>query len=233
MRLFMIFTKDKKNGFTIVELVICIAVIGILSAILIPTFSGLISDAKETAKQTALSNAYTEYVSKNADSGLFFEKDSIYISYEEKLYCFENGRYVVLKNDNNEIVTQANAENSGYILFDYKCNNLNVYYKQSNFIIDTNEDDTNQENTDISNNELQENLILAWNEAKEDLGYTDDEQRDIMFAKESEQKGYYEVYAYSSGSNYELYITETIEILETDYTINTDTTYNGYYVVTI
>ena len=36
----------KKKGFTIVELVIVIAVVGILSAVLIPTFSNLIEKAK-------------------------------------------------------------------------------------------------------------------------------------------------------------------------------------------
>ena len=42
---------NKKRGFTIVELVIVVAVIGILSAILIPTFSGLSNTAKENALQ--------------------------------------------------------------------------------------------------------------------------------------------------------------------------------------
>ena len=226
----MIYTKDKKKGFTIVELVICIAVIGILSAILIPTFSGLISDANETAKQTALNNAYTEYVSKNADTGIFLEKNEFYICYEENLYCFENNKYITLKNENDELITQTNAENFGYILLDYKCNNLNVYYKQLDFTNDSSENNTNQENT--STDELQDNLILAWNEAKEDLGYTDDEQRDVMFAKESVE-GYYDIYAYSSDLTYKLYLTDTIELLKTDYTINTERTYNGFYAVTI
>ena len=69
--------KNKKKGFTIVELVIVIAVIGILSAVLIPTFSKLISNAKETAKQAALNSAYTEYVSKNTATGEFLNKKPI------------------------------------------------------------------------------------------------------------------------------------------------------------
>ena len=43
----------KKKGFTIVELVIVIAVIAVLSAVLIPTFAGLINRSK-VAADTAL-----------------------------------------------------------------------------------------------------------------------------------------------------------------------------------
>lgn len=41
--------KQTKKGFTLVELVIVIAVIAILSAILIPTFGNVIKEANETA----------------------------------------------------------------------------------------------------------------------------------------------------------------------------------------
>ena len=37
--------RKAKKGFTIIELVIVIAVIGILAAVLIPTFSGVIDNA--------------------------------------------------------------------------------------------------------------------------------------------------------------------------------------------
>ena len=42
-------THNKKRGFTIVELVIVIAVIAILSAVMVPTFSGVVRKAKESA----------------------------------------------------------------------------------------------------------------------------------------------------------------------------------------
>lgn len=41
--------KMNKKGFTIVELVIVIAVIAILAAVMIPTFSGIITKAQESA----------------------------------------------------------------------------------------------------------------------------------------------------------------------------------------
>ena len=45
--------RNTKKGFTIVELIIVIAVIAVLAAVLIPTFSNLIQKANE-AKDTAL-----------------------------------------------------------------------------------------------------------------------------------------------------------------------------------
>lgn len=43
--------KTNKKGFTIVELVIVIAVIAILAAVLIPTFSGVVARANQSAAQ--------------------------------------------------------------------------------------------------------------------------------------------------------------------------------------
>ena len=41
--------KKLKKGFTLVELVIVIAVIAVLAAVLIPTFSGIVNRAKVTS----------------------------------------------------------------------------------------------------------------------------------------------------------------------------------------
>ena len=49
----------KKKGFTIVELVIVIAVIAILSAVLIPTFSNLIKKANLANDQSMIRNMNT------------------------------------------------------------------------------------------------------------------------------------------------------------------------------
>ena len=48
--------KMNKKGFTIVELVIVIAVIAIMSAVLIPTFSGIIKKSRESSDQSAVRN---------------------------------------------------------------------------------------------------------------------------------------------------------------------------------
>ncbi|MBQ8414379.1 MAG: type II secretion system protein [Clostridia bacterium] len=54
--------RNNKKGFTIVELVIVIAVIAILSAVLIPTFGGIVDKANESARDQEARNAFTEYL---------------------------------------------------------------------------------------------------------------------------------------------------------------------------
>ena len=73
--------KKAKKGFTIVELVIVIAVIGILSAILIPTFANLTQQANETALKSNLAGAYSKYASEAAadDAIEFVGQDKVYL----------------------------------------------------------------------------------------------------------------------------------------------------------
>ena len=52
--------KTNKKGFTIVELVIVIAVIAILAAVLIPTFSGIITKANQSAVTQTAAALYKE-----------------------------------------------------------------------------------------------------------------------------------------------------------------------------
>ena len=48
--------NTNKKGFTIVELVVVVAVIAILAAVLIPTFSGIIKKANQSKDQQAIAN---------------------------------------------------------------------------------------------------------------------------------------------------------------------------------
>ena len=50
--------KLNKKGFTIVELVIVIAVIAILASVMIPTFSGIVSKAQESAARQQATSKY-------------------------------------------------------------------------------------------------------------------------------------------------------------------------------
>lgn len=58
--------KSNKKGFTIVELVIVIAVIAILAAVLIPTFSNVVTNAKKSAAMQNARNAYENYLADHA-----------------------------------------------------------------------------------------------------------------------------------------------------------------------
>lgn len=52
--------NSNKKGFTIVELVIVIAVIAILAAVMIPTFGNVIEKANDSSRQQAAAAAYKE-----------------------------------------------------------------------------------------------------------------------------------------------------------------------------
>ena len=53
---------NRKNGFSVIELVIVIAVIAVLSAVLIPTFGNLIDDAQNSARDQKAKNAYSDFI---------------------------------------------------------------------------------------------------------------------------------------------------------------------------
>ena len=78
--------RSNKKGFTIVELVIVIAVIAILAAVMIPTFTSLTNNAKDSARDQEAKNAFTNYlVYKNAEPD---KNDVIFVEYEGKTYKY-------------------------------------------------------------------------------------------------------------------------------------------------
>lgn len=64
--------KMNKKGFTIVELVIVIAVIGILAAVLIPTFSGIVEKANASARLQEARNSYVEYLAAHPSAEIAY-----------------------------------------------------------------------------------------------------------------------------------------------------------------
>ncbi len=81
--------KMSCKGFTIVELVIVIAVIAILAAVLIPTFSGVIDNASKSAAKSDARAAYTEYTYKNV------ENSPLAVDF---IYEYDTDKFVVIKN---------------------------------------------------------------------------------------------------------------------------------------
>ena len=80
--------KLNKKGFTIVELVIVIAVIAILAGVLIPTFAGITNKAKNNAALQEARNIYTVYVSQvNAQV-----EDEVYVKVEDKTFKVVKGQ---------------------------------------------------------------------------------------------------------------------------------------------
>ena len=77
--------RKAKKGFTIIELVIVIAVIGILAAVLIPTFSNVIDKANATAAMENAKNAYTNFLVDNADK-MVMDNANFQINVDDKYY---------------------------------------------------------------------------------------------------------------------------------------------------
>ena len=101
--------KNRKKGFTIVELVIVIAVIGILSAILIPTFAGLTRNAQEKALQLSLRDAYGAYSADYADQEGYVAEKDVYLLAEGETLSSSSKVYQL--NDKG-VWVEANVSNS-------------------------------------------------------------------------------------------------------------------------
>lgn len=102
--------SNNKKGFTLVELVIVVAVIAILSAILIPTIGTVIKDAKDAAVKSDLRTVITNKMIERDDDGnivdnepvapgYFFYKETADAAYTYVLYW--NGSEVALAPDGN------------------------------------------------------------------------------------------------------------------------------------
>ncbi len=83
--------KANKKGFTIVELVIVIAVIAILAAVLIPTFASVTERAKESKAMQQARIAYENYLAENADKADL--KKDICIKVDKYYFYVTDGQF--------------------------------------------------------------------------------------------------------------------------------------------
>ena len=95
--------RSNKKGFTIVELVIVIAIIAILAAVLIPTFASLVQKANESNALAEAKNLVTEMLTEillgkegDADLLVFSEKGSDVYAYA---YSRTEGKIIAYKNN--------------------------------------------------------------------------------------------------------------------------------------
>lgn len=63
--------KSKQQGFTIVELLIVIVVIGILAALVITTFTGIQKKARDTERQTDIKAVHSQLEAYYAQNGSY------------------------------------------------------------------------------------------------------------------------------------------------------------------
>ena len=103
---------NNKKGFTIVELVIVIAVIGILAGVLIPTFSGIQQSAKESAAFQECKNVLSSVLALNEGAipaktlfSVNSDKDASTIEYN---FIYENQK---LGNNTKDVTSNRAALN--------------------------------------------------------------------------------------------------------------------------
>lgn len=113
--------KTNKKGFTLVELVIVIAVIAILAAVLIPVFTNIIGDAKEKAALADARNVYEQYIVAQAQAQNEVPDNLIIESDETHCFIVKDGEF---KTDVLESLDKAEAEFDNYTWTEnneYKC----------------------------------------------------------------------------------------------------------------
>ena len=84
----MISLKRKQSGFTIVELLIVIVVIGILAALVVTTFSGIQRKARDSERQTDIGAVHSQV----------------------EAYYAQNGRYPTNANLDDDVFVKANLK---------------------------------------------------------------------------------------------------------------------------
>ena len=108
--------KTNKKGFTIVELVIVIAVIAILSAVLIPTFTNVTKNAKKSAALQEATSALTVVLTE--EQGMLDSTKTYYFEVKNntETYWFTvaNGKLTALENaptvtDNDKVYTKTSV----------------------------------------------------------------------------------------------------------------------------
>lgn len=115
---------NNKKGFTIVELVIVIAVIGILAGVLIPTFSSIVGKANASAAQQTAANALKIVLAEVAGTENNFTSATFYVLDSNK-----NVEYTV--SYTNGELGSANEATETKAITEYAVSGKTYYAKES------------------------------------------------------------------------------------------------------
>ena len=124
--------KLNKRGFTIVELSIVVAVIAILSAVLVPTFTGMVKKSKNTATIQDAQAAYTQYITTAIDKGDEYEANAIYeveVNNTTKYIALKAGKAILETNSDSVKYYDGKLEAAQELDADITGDNLDTYVK--------------------------------------------------------------------------------------------------------
>lgn len=111
----------RKKGFTLIELIIIIAVLGILMGILFPTFSSLIKKSKESARIQTLTTIRKELLFSESYFETVEDMEGVVFKIDNSYYIQENGEI-----QSFEVIEERRL--NPYIFDVYKCpENVRVY----------------------------------------------------------------------------------------------------------
>ena len=96
--------KNNRKGFTITELVIVIAVIAILAAVLIPTFTSIITKAQKSSAMQEARAAFTEYMASVDYADGKTPASQVVIKGGDYFFVAEDGKF-----DDTAYATEAEA----------------------------------------------------------------------------------------------------------------------------
>ena len=106
--------KNTRKGFTIVELIIVIAVIAILAAVLIPTFGTVIDKANQSAALQEAKIAHTEDLSVLDGQASNFLKEKYFTKTTDTAIAEVKDYYTIANGVAAKVVTPAVADIANY-----------------------------------------------------------------------------------------------------------------------
>ena len=135
--------RNMKKGFTLVELVIVIAVIAILAGVLIPTFGGIIDKANASAVQQEAATIWKEIYAIDLSDGTIDAKDNgKAIKYEGYVVADIEGendgitikKYEEVEDEDEGVVIvtmEYIVDENGFVSFKYDNNKFTAEYTKA------------------------------------------------------------------------------------------------------
>lgn len=113
--------KTEKRGFTLIELIVVIAILTVLALLIVPSITGYVSQANDTVAKANAKTCYNEYQAWKVakDSGLNNDTGTYPSDFEEWDYSNQKntGCYIFLSSYNNNPVQVVGPTIGGYCYY--------------------------------------------------------------------------------------------------------------------